>query len=218
MNRLEAFDRALFGRQIGTISIIVIIDVICLLIGPFFGKMSFMNMSSVLIMVNMLNTCFLYHSYIITVGDTSPELITEKIVYYPTTRGRFLWNKYIKTLMFVVVQLLLTSACLGLGYLTSHWEMDTSRFIGGFLLVYTSILLTSGMVILVMHFAPLGLYAALLVFFPLTLIAKAMEHIHTKLNLAQVEEWGFAAIASAGIFVIWILMLWLGIKIYEKHT
>lgn len=105
MNRLKAFDRALFGRQIGPISIIVILDVICLLIGPFFGQMSFMTSSNVLIVINMLNTCFLYHSYMITMGDTSLELMTEKIVYYPTTRGRFLWNKYIKTLMLVIIQL-----------------------------------------------------------------------------------------------------------------
>ncbi len=218
MNRLKAFDRALFGRRIGTISSIVILDVICLLIGPFFGQMSFMNMSSVLIVINMLNTCFLYHSYIIAMGDTSLELITEKIVYYPTTRGRFLWNKYIKTLIFVAVQLLLATSCLGLGYLASNWVMDISRFIGGLLLVYASILLTSGMAILVMHFAPLGLYAALLLFYPLTLMAKALEHIHSQLNLTQSKEAGFAVITAAGIFIVWILMLWLGVKIYEKQT
>ncbi len=218
MNRLKAFDRALFGRQIGAISIIVIIDVICLLIGPFFGEMSFMNMSSVLIVINMLNTCFLYHSYIVTMGDTSLELITEKIVYYPTTRERFLWNKYIKTLIFVIVQLLLAAVCLGLGYMTSNWEMDTSRLIGGLFVVYTSILITSGVIILVMHITPLSLYAALLLYYPLTLISKTMENIHSLLNLTLIEETGFVVLVAGGIFIFWILMLWLGVKIYEKQT
>jgi hypothetical protein len=69
-----------------------------------------------------------------------------------------------------------------------------------------------------MHFTPLGLYTALLVILPLTLIAKAMEHIHVRGHLTRVEEWGWAAFAAVGIFAIWILMLWLGVKVYEKHT
>jgi hypothetical protein len=218
MNRLKAFDRALFGRQIGAISIIVILDVICLLICPFFGQMSFISFSNVLIIINMLNTCILYHSYIVSMGDTSLELITEKIIYYPITRGRFLWNKYIKTLIFVVIQLLLTAACLGLGYMTSNWEMEPSRWVGGFLMVYTSILLTSGMAVIVMHIKSLGLYLSLLLYYPLTLIAKAMEHIHSQLNLNQMDEVGLAALVAVGIFIIWILMLWLAVKIYEKIT
>ncbi len=216
MNRLKAFDRALFGRQIGSISMIVILDVICLLIGPFFGQMSFMNVSNVLIVINMLNTCFLYHSYIVTMGDTNLELVTEKIVYYPTTRGRFLWNKYIKTLPFVIVQLLLAAACLELGYMTSNWKMDTSRFIGGILVALISILLTSGTILLVMHFTPLGLYAALLLYYPITLLARAMEYIHSQLSLTQMDEIGFAFLAAGGVFAIWLLLLWLGVKIYEK--
>lgn len=218
MNRLNAFDRDLIGRRVGTIGMIVILDVFCLLIGPFFGQMSFMSMSSVLIVINMLNTCFLYHGYIITSNDTGLELITEKIVYYPTTRGHFLWNKYIKTLIFVAVQLLLTLICLELSYLTSNWEMDTSRFIGGILMVFTSILLTSGMAILVMHITPLGLYAALLLFYPLTMIARAMEYFHSQINPTLTEEMGFAVMIAAGLFIVWLLLLWPGIRIYEKQT
>lgn len=215
MNRQEAVDRALFGRQLGGIGMIVLLDVGCLCIGTFFGQMSFMSISRVLIIINMLNTCFLYHSYLVTMGDTSLELITEKLVYYPTTRGQFLWNKYKKTLIFLVVQLLLAAVSLGLGAMSSHGEMDSSRLIGGCLLVYSSILLTSGMIILVMHFTPLGLYAALLLYYPLTLMARAMEYLHSQPGITQTAEIGLGMLAAFGVFILWLLMLWLGVKIYH---
>lgn len=85
-------------------------------------------------------------------------------------------------------------------------------------MVYTTILLTSGMAISVMHLTKLGIYITLLLYYPLTLMAKAMEHIHSQQNFSRVGELGVAALAAVGIFILWMLLLWQGVKICEKQT
>jgi hypothetical protein len=216
MNRLKIFDRALLGKQIGGIGLIVILDVICLIFSPFYGRMSFIGVSSIFLVTNILGTCFLYHSFLIVRGDMRFELNTEKIVYYPTTRAQFLMNKYAKTLIYLVVQLMLTNICLWLGSFTAHGEMDRSRYLGCNLLVFISILCTSGVILLVMHLMPMGIYFSLISYYPLSLLAKGMKLVHQQSGWFDYGETSLSLICAIFTFVLWLLLLWLGVKIYER--
>ena len=66
MNRLKVFDRALLEKQIGGIGSIVIIDVTYLITGVFFGFMDFQSLFMWILFANMLATCILYHSFIVS--------------------------------------------------------------------------------------------------------------------------------------------------------
>lgn len=216
MDRWKVFDRALFEKQIGGIGIIVILDVVYLITGVFFGRMEFELLCNFILLINMFNTCILYHNFIVSRGDMKFELNTEKIVYYPTTRTQFLLNKYAKTLIFLVIQLILNTASLGLGYFGCHGELDQSRIISSFLMVLISILFTSGVAIIVMHLMPLGIYLSLLLYFPLSFLAGWLEQLPAKSDSILLNEYVAAGYIGLITIIVWMLLLWIGVKIYEK--
>ncbi|MDF2905628.1 MAG: hypothetical protein K0R34_949 [Herbinix sp.] len=216
MDRLKVFDRALFARQIGGISTIVILDVICLIFSPFYGRMRFVTVGGIFLFINMLNTCILYQNFLLSRGEDGFELNTEKIVYYPTTRQRFLINKYSKTLLLLIIQLLLSNVCLGFGNLSTRGEMNDSRFYGVNLIVLVGILTTSGAAILVMHLIALGIYLPMLLFYPLHLLAKWLEHIYYQLQPTVFTELTLTISVAAIAFILWLILLPIGVKIYEK--
>jgi hypothetical protein len=217
MDRLKVFDRALLGKQIGGNGLIVIADTVYLITGVFFGMMEFQALCRVILFINLFVTCVLYHNFIVSKGNMKFELNTEKIVYYPTTRYRFLLNKYAKTLILLVIQFILTMACLGLGYFGNRGHIEASRIIAGLLLVYVGILLTSGTAILVMHLMPFGIYLSMLLYLPLMLFSIALEKLLN--GRLTVFGWNSVIIVSAivlTILILWMLMLWVGKIIYEK--
>lgn len=218
MDRLKVFDRALFVRQIGGIGMIVGLDVICLIISPFYGQMQFSTVGGILLFINMLNTCILYQNFILSRGEIGFELNTEKMVYYPTTRQRFLMNKYSKTLIFLLIQLILTIVCLGFGKLSLRGEMDNDRFLYGCLFVVIGILCTSGTAILVMHLTPFGIYLPMLLFYPLLLLIRRLEQLQEQLKPEVMNEIALALSIAAIAFLLWLLLLGIGVKIYEKVT
>lgn len=216
MNRWKLFDRALIEKQIGGISLIVIINTIYLITGVFFGNMSFQVLFRFVLLVNMIVTCILYHSFIISMGDLKLELITEKIVYYPTTRFQFLLNKYIKTAKFILIQLFITILCLILGYYGSRGQIDNRDIIGTLMTVCISIMLTSGVTLLVMHRMPFGVYLPMLLYAPLavcdTFFQKLLwEQINGRVNLL-ITIFVILTITT----LIWFILLWIGTKIYEQ--
>ncbi len=216
MDRVKVFDRALLGKQIGGNGIIVIIDVTYLITGVFFGQMDFTLLYRWVLAVNMLATCILYHNFIVSRGDMCFELNTEKIVYYPTTRFQFLINKYAKTIIFLVIQLSITLACLGLGYFGSRGGISNSQVIESLLVVYIGVLLTSGVAILVMHTMPLGIYFSMLLYYPLTLFAGSLEKILNKNSQNVGSVYAGVLLIVVLIAIIWLFLLWVGGKIYEK--
>ncbi|MHB8130669.1 MAG: hypothetical protein ACYDEX_16890 [Mobilitalea sp.] len=218
MNRLKVFDRALLEKQIGGLGIIVIIDVTYLVSGVFFGFMDIQTLFMWILFANMLATCLLYHSFIVSRGDMRFELNTEKIVYYPTTRFQYLLNKYAKTLIFVIIQWIITIFCLVLGYFGNKGEMDSSRIIGGMLMVYIAILMTSGISILVMHTMPLGIYLSMLLYFPLIYFARMLEKI-LEMKMYNLGNESFAILLIGLITTaVWVLLLWIGVKVFERVT
>lgn len=218
MNRLKVFDKALLEKQVGGIGSIVIIDVTYLVSGVFFGFMDFQTLFMWILFANMLATCLLYHSFVVSRGDMRFELNTEKIVYYPTTRFQYLLNKYAKTLIFLVIQWVITMFCLGLGYVGNKGEMDDSRIIGSMLLVYIAILLTSGLSILVMHTMPLGIYLSMLLYFPLIFFARILEKI-LEMKMYNIGNESFAILFIGLITtMLWACLLWIGVKVFERVT
>lgn len=216
MDRLKVFDKALYAKQIGGNGIIVIADTIYLVTGVFFGMMSFQSLCSFILAVNMFTTCILYHNFIVSIGDMGFELNTKKIIYYPTTRLQFLLNKYAKTLIFLVIQLSLSLACLGLGYLGSRGGMPGSTAIGGLLMVYISILLTSGVSIVVMHTMPMGIYLSMILYFPLFLFSGVLEKLLTlkAYTIGNIYLTVFLIILVTT--ALWLALLWIGKLVYEK--
>jgi hypothetical protein len=216
MDRLKVFDRALLGKKIAGNSLIVITDTIYLIAGVFFGSMKVETLYGFILFTNMFVTCVLYHNLIVSRGDMEFELITEKIVYFPTTRIRFLWNKYTKTLIFLLIQETLTLVCLGLGYYGNRGHMDSIRIIGSLVLVYAAILLTSGVSILVMHTMPLGIYLSMLFYVPLYLLEDQYEKIIS--GKLQMIEGIFPSVFALFIMIalLWLILFWIGNKVYEK--
>jgi len=216
MNRLKVFDRALLEKQIGGIGIIVIIDVTYLISGVFFGFMDFQTLFMWILFANMLATCRLYHSFIVSRGDMRFELNTEKIVYYPTTRFQYLLNKYAKTLIFLIIQWFITMFCLVLGYFGNRGEMDSSGILGSMLMVYIAILLASGVSILVMHTMFLGIYLPMLLYFPLIFLVKILVKIlEMKMHNLGNET---LVILLIGLIttMLWVIQLWIGVKVFER--
>ncbi len=218
MDRLKVVDRALFVRQIGGISMIVIMDVIYLVISPFYGRMEFDTVGGIILFVNMLNTCILYHNFLLSRGESGFELNTEKIVYFPTTRPRFLLNKYSRTLVFLLIQILLTLVCLWLGRFAVRGEMESRCFLYGCLFVLIGVLATSGAAILLMHLAPWGLYLSMLLFYPLMLHNRQLEQFTSQFILTGSNEIIYVIQIIAIAFTLWLLLLGIGVKIYEKVT
>lgn len=216
MDRLKYFDRALFGKQVGGIGMIVILDVICLIFSPFYGRMPFVTVGGILLFINMLGTCILYQNFILSRGESGFELNTEKMVYYPTTRQQILLNKYAKTLVLVVIQLLLTLVCLGFAKLSSRGEMANGRFLSGCLMVFIGILCTSGVAILVMHLTPYGIYLPMILFYPLHLLMKWLEQLRGQWKPGNYNDVTFTLLMAGIAFVLWLLLLRIGVKIYEK--
>ena len=178
--------------------------------------MEFFSLLMLISCINILATCVLYHNFIVSRGNLCFELNTEKIVYFPTTRKKFLRNKYIKTIFFLSIQLLLTLACLGLGYMGSHGQVDITRVLVSLLLVFISILLTSGTAIQVMHITPLGIYIATFLFFPFVLLNKyvvKMYDLHLYLGGSLYYTLLLIGVATV---ILWFLLLWIAGKIYEK--
>lgn len=195
---------------------IVILDVICLIFSPFYGQIRFEAVSGVLLFINMLGTCILYQSFLLSRGEYGFDLNTEKIVYYPTTRKRFLINKYSKTLIFIIIQLTLTILCLGLGKLSSRGEMENSRFLNGCLIVFIGILITSGVSILVIHLTPFGVYIPMILFYPLLTLMIWLESLGEQRKLTEYYQVALSLSIAAIAVLLWLLLLWVGIKIYEK--
>lgn len=216
MERHKIFDKALLARQIGGNGIIVIADTIYFISGVFFGFMSSQTLFRYILFVNMFVTCILYHNFILSMGELSFERNTEKIVYYPTTRLHFLMNKYAKTLILLLIQLILTLTCLGLGYIGSRGGIGSSKLLVSLLLVYISILLTSGTIIIVMHVMPLGIYLAMLLYFPFLLFTPAIEGIFS----GPYESTGKLLLYAFPVLLItaalWLALLWLGKAVYER--
>jgi hypothetical protein len=216
MERLKIFERALLKKQLGAIGMIVILDIIYLILSPFYGHLSFLGVCAIILLINMLSTCFLYHALLLSKGEVNFELNTEKIVYYPITRTNYLRSKYAKTIILLCIQLILTNLCLWLGEFTARGEMDQARYIGCNLLVCISILSTSGIILIVMHYKPLSIYLSLFIYYPLILLAKGMEYIHYHPELLAFDELVLALLCATFTFVLWLLFLLLGIRIFEK--
>ncbi len=216
MERHKVFDKALFAKKIGGNGIIVITDTIYLISGVFFGFMKAQSLFNYIIFVNMFITCILYHNFVVSRGDINFELNTEKIIYFPTTRLHFLMNKYAKTLILLIIQLIITLACLGLGFVGKHGDFAIGKQIASLLLVVISILLTSGMIVNVMHVMSLGIYLAMLLYIPLMLFTPVIERIFCRQN---VFDGKLIFIIFSILFItvaLWLFFLWLGKIVYEK--
>lgn len=214
MNQLKVFDRALLGKRIAGNGFIVIVDVIYLIVGVFFGSIEFRSLMGFILTSNALTTCILYQNFLITQGDMKPELMTRKVLYYPTTRYQFLWNKYAKTLFFLLIQLLLTLACLGLGFYGNRGSMETGRVITGLLGVYMSILLTSGVAILLVHIMPLAIYLSMVTVIPLL---PFLSWLHNRIEWKEIiDKLPFLGLVILITAFFWLVLLWIGGKVYEK--
>ena len=216
MNRLKVFDRALLGKQIAGNGMIVIIDINCLIVGVFWGLMELKVLISFILITNILGTCILYHSFILSQGDMGMELNTKKIIYYPTTRYQYLLNKYAKTIIFLLIQLILTLACLGLGYFGNRGNMETERVVISLLTVTISILLTSGTAILVMHAMPLGIYLPMILLIPLISLTGRIQELSEQNQYFHEHIGVVSALIIMITAVLWGVLLWIGVKIYEK--
>lgn len=216
MDRIKPFDRAWLGKQIGGIGMIVVLDVFFLIFSPFYGQMPVPTVAGIILLVNMLNTCILYQTLLLSRGETGFELITEKIVYFPTTRQRFLWNKYVKTLPYLLIQVLLAMLCLGIGGLAARGAMNDRLFLYGGLTVLIGIMSTSGMAILFIHLAPAGIYLSMLFYYPLYLLVKWLEPVEA--GRWFTNTWNITLVLSiAGMFMLlWLLLLCIGVRLYER--
>jgi hypothetical protein len=216
LNQQKTFDVALYNKQIGGNGIIVIVDVSYIIAGVFFGRINLQLLFFILLVVNMFTTCILYHNFLISRGDMCFELNTEKIVYFPTTRYYFLWNKYAKTMIFLIIQEIITLACLGLGYLGSQGQVDQYRVLGSMLIVFIGILLTSGVIINVMHAMPLGIYFAMFLIFPLIYLIKYLDKVLVTRTFILDNLYLTITVIVFITIIIWLLLLWLAGKVYEK--
>lgn len=215
MNQLKVFDRALLGKQIAGNGFIVIVDIIYLIAGVFFGSMELRSLLSFILICNALTTCILYHNFLVTKGDTNLELMTRKVLYYPTTRYQFLWNKYAKTLIFLMIQLILSLVCFGLGYYGNRGSMELGRVITGLLGVYMSILLTSGVAILLVHTMPLAIYLSIVTVIPLL---PFLSWLHNRIGWREITGNELLALGLVMCITasLWLALLWIGGKVYEK--
>ncbi len=216
MDRLKVFDRALLGKKVGGNSAIVIIDTIYIISGVVFGRMFFLPLLRYVLLVNILVTCILYQNFIISRGDMKLELITEKIIYYPTTRFQFLLHKYAKTLIFLLIQVCITLVSLYFGYYGNRGQLDIIRVIGCLMTVFIGVLLTSGTCLLVMHTMPLGVYLAMILYLPLFLGMGIFEKvlIGEAYVLVSIPVTLFLIVIM--VMLLWMLLLWIGVKIFEK--
>lgn len=216
MQNQRMFDKALLYKHIGGNGTIVIIDVCYLISSVSFGLGDLHTILTWVFVANMLATCVLFQSFIISMGDGGLELNTEKIIYFPTTRYQFLWNKYAKTLLFLLIQIVYTIPCLGFGYLGNRLHMNKVRVVGILLMVVLGIILTSGIAILVMHISPYTVYLPMLFVFPIALITKPWVNKLDKMFIGWKELIIYVSIILVLISAVWLLLLWLGGKIYEK--
>lgn len=210
------FGLELLSRQIGGNSVIIILDTIYFISGAFFGQIGLVALLQYVLFMNMFVTCILYQNLNVTKGDLKLELITEKLVYYPTTRVRILADRYRKTLILLGVQSILTLLCLGVGYYGSSGRVDGIRVLSVMLIMFTGILIASGCCILVMHTMPLGVYLSMLAYLPLFFgierlarILSGKEQLFCGLPL-------FVMSFILSVILLWLLLLHAGVKAYRR--
>lgn len=216
MDRTKLFERTLLGKQVGGNGLIVILDTIYLVSGVFFGRMEYTTFIKYVLLINMLGTCILFHNMVISRGELSFELNTEKIVYYPTTRLQYLLHKYAKALIFACIQSGITLIGFWFGYYGNRGQLDWERMIGGLLTLTISILLTSGFSVVSMHLMPMGIYLSLLLYLPLSFGAAFLH------NLLYENQYIFHSVLVTiyllllSVILLWGVLLWLGLKVFER--
>lgn len=177
MNRQFLFDNALFTKHIGSIAMMIIIDVCYFISSVSFGMVELKSLLMAISLVHLILTCILFQILIISRGELNFELITEKVTYFPTRRVDFLKSKYIFVINLLIIQLVLTTICLGIGNLGSHGMVDSKRVLACVLMVVISILLTSSCIILIMHINPFAIYLSLLMSLPLSYVSKLIVYL-----------------------------------------
>lgn len=216
MDRYRRFDLQLLEKQISGNSIIVITDTIYFVSGAFFGRMEMSTLLRYILLVNMAVTCVLYHSFTVTKGELKPELITEKIVYFPTTRLHYLGNLYRRTLRFLLIQMVLTLLSLGVGYYGSNGNVDGMRVLESLLMVGAGVLISSGICLLVMHVMPYGVFLTMLAYLPLSIAAEQFATIMVGRDLDVISLSALVILIIVMTIMIWLLLLWAGVKLYER--
>lgn len=216
MNRVKVFDGVLLQQQIGGIFWLVVINVMYLLFGCFFSYAPFHIIARYIIIENMLVTCLLLHNFMITRGDMKLELITEKIVYYPTTRYQFLWDKYVKVLKLTLIQLVLTGLCFVFANLVAKGAMNLKNLWGYCMLVLISCLIASGIALITMHFFSMGIYLSLFLAFPLWFLGKVTENVVVNNHITLMNLSLITGSALLVLGIIWFVMLWIAGIVYER--
>jgi hypothetical protein len=106
--------------------------------------------------------------------------------------------------------------CLGIGKLSSGGELDNRYFFNGCLIVLIGVLGTSGVVNLVMHLMPFGIYLSMLLFYPFCLLINWIKQIQSQLRLENKNEITLFLSIVAIAFILWLFLLGIGVKIYER--
>lgn len=209
MNRQILFDNALFTKHIGSIAIMIIIDVCYFISSVSFGVMELKSLLMAISFVHSILTCILFHIFLISRGELNFELITEKVAYFPTRRVDFLKSKYIFTINLIIIQLVLTTICLGIGNLGSCGMVDSKRILACILMVVISILLTSSCILLLMHINPFAIYLSLLISLPLSYVSKLIAYL---LNNTM---YTLLFILVTLVLIIYIVCFYVAYKIFK---